>query len=253
MNTESLFTDIYTTRAWGSRESVSGPSSTHAQTVELRNQLPSLFSRLSIQSVFDCGCGDFNWFQHVSLGSIQYVGADIAEPIIKENQEEYTSSTIHFQKMDCLTDPPETADLWIVRDMCGLYSYESIQQLLLRFIESNSKYIALTTFPTHDTNIDGSTGILRPLNIQKAPFLFPDPLDQVEDNQQWFRKKSLYVYTRDQLVDLPFFTSPFLTSKIISSSVAIDQWNMGHGIQGMHGNPISNVPLRYQSLHGRKA
>jgi hypothetical protein len=248
MNTETLFTDIYTTRAWGSKESVSGPSSTHTKTVELRNQLPSLFSRLSIQSIFDCGCGDFNWFQHVSLGSIQYIGADIVEPIIKENQQEYTTSTIHFQKMDCLTDPPETADLWIVRDMCGLYSYESIRQLLLRFIESNSNYIAFTTFPTHDTNIDGSTGILRPLNIQKAPFLFPDPIDQVEDGQQWFRKKFLYVYTRDQLVDLPF-----LTSNLISSSIVIDQWNMGHGIQGMHGNPISNVPLRYQSLHGHKA
>jgi hypothetical protein len=189
MNTESRFTEIYSTWAWGSKETVSGSSSTLVKTIELRNALPSFFTKYNINSLFDCGCGDFHWFQHVPLGSIAYIGADVVEHMIRENQNEYTAPTVHFQKMDVLVDPPETTDLWIVRDICGLYPFESIQQLLLKFVESKTPYLAITSFPMEEQNVEGAIGILRPLDLQKEPFLFPDPIEQLDDDMQWFRKK----------------------------------------------------------------
>jgi len=246
MDTEARFTEIYSTCAWGSKETVSGSSSTLVKTIDLRNCLRPFFTKYNIQSIFDCGCGDFHWFQHVSLDAITYIGADIVEQLIKENQRDYTVSTIHFQKMDILVDPPETADLWIVRDFCGLYPFESIRQLLLKFLESNSNYLAITSFSMEEPNVEGAIGILRPLDFMQAPFLFPDPVEELEDGQQWFRKKSLSIYTREQLLELPFLnaTTP--------STSAVDPWNTVYGTQGMRGTLLSNVPLRQQTLHVHK-
>ena len=239
--TESFFTSIYKTNAWGSKETVSGHSSTLVRTETIRSNLPTLFKTLNIKSILDCGCGDFHWFEKVPLEStIQYLGVDIVEPIIVQNQKTYTKETIHFQKMNILEEPPETADLWILRDVCGLYSYDDCRTILKKFIESKSKYLAITSIEKTDENVDGMLGTWRALDLRKAPFQFPEPNQVLPDGQQWFRKKYLYVYTRDQILSLPFL------QKV---EVSFTDWTSEEQDPNTLGTNVNTIPLRLQKLH----
>jgi hypothetical protein len=241
--TESFFTSIYKTNAWGSKETVSGHSSTLVRTETLRSNLPTLFEELYIKSILDCGCGDFNWFQKIPLEStIQYLGVDIVEPIIVQNQNNYSKENIHFQKMNVLEEPPETADLWILRDVCGLYSYDECRVFLKKFIESTSKYLAITSIEKTDENVDGMLGTWRALDLRKAPFHFPEPTQVLPDGQQWFRKKFLYVYTSDQLLSLPFL------QKVEQHDIEWTTEEEQHDPNAL-GTNVKTIPLRLQKLH----
>jgi 2-polyprenyl-3-methyl-5-hydroxy-6-metoxy-1,4-benzoquinol methylase len=76
--TEKIFTHIYHTNAWGSKESVSGPTSTLSRTKELLEELPMMIKAIEPTFILDCGCGDFNWMKNIIIGSgIKYTGIDI--------------------------------------------------------------------------------------------------------------------------------------------------------------------------------
>jgi hypothetical protein len=205
---EQIFTKIYTTNSWGSKETVSGPSSTFAKTAVLQSEFPSLIKILKIKSILDCGCGDYHWMSQIPLPNIQYLGVDIVEDLITKNQETYTTDIVHFQKMNILVDPPETADLWLARDFCCLYGYADIKLFFQKFLESNSTYLALTSIQTDTENIDGIVGTWRPWNMSFYPFYLASPVVTLKDDTQWFRKKYLHVYTRDQIKASSLLSSP---------------------------------------------
>jgi len=196
---ETIMTDIYRNNSWGCKETVSGPSSTLAKTELLRSILRQTLNELEITSLLDCGCGDFHWMNHVDLVGIQYLGVDIVDALITKNQNEYTNDTILFQKMDILQEPPEYADLWFARDFCCLYPIADNKLFFQKFLESNSKYLALTSIDTEQANKDGISGSWRPLNMTIVPFCLHSPIVTIEDGLQWFRKKTLQIYTRQQI------------------------------------------------------
>jgi len=200
---EKVFTDIYMLNSWGCKETASGSSSTVARTTELRSQIPMLIEKLNIKSILDCGCGDFNWMKHVDLSNVQYLGVDIVNKMISRNQEMYTKSNIRFQITDVIYDPPETADLWIARDICCFYGYSEIKKFFQKFLESNSSYLAITSIQTEQENINGTTGIWRSLNLAAAPFHLSTSYTNMKDDKQWFREKVLQVYKREHIAACP--------------------------------------------------
>jgi hypothetical protein len=196
---EKIMTDIYTNYTWGCKETVSGPSSTLSKTTELRSNLRQALNQLQIDSILDCGCGDLNWIKHVDLSGNHYLGVDIVEPLITKNQKLYTTDTMVFQKMDLLQDPPEYADLWIARDFCCLYPISDCKLFLKKFLESDSTYLALSSIDTDQSSTDGPVGVWRQLNISLFPFCLHSPVISIDDGIQWFRKKTLEIYTREQI------------------------------------------------------
>jgi hypothetical protein len=68
---EQVFTNIYDTRAWHSKESISGNGSELIQTEQIINELPVLLKKYNITSMLDIPCGDFNWMQHVNLDNVK--------------------------------------------------------------------------------------------------------------------------------------------------------------------------------------
>jgi hypothetical protein len=201
MTTEAVFTRAYLKNSWGSKESRSGPSASLERTAALRTALPEFFSELKIQSVLDCGCGDWNWMRHVDLTGIQYIGCDIVLPLIQSLQETFSAPTVNFQVLNLLQDPPDTADLWFARDLCSLFSSEDMWLFFQKFLESESKYLAITSVETKDIYQDTFTGAWTPRNLLAAPFSMPPPLHELDDGEQWFLKKSLLVYERRQILD----------------------------------------------------
>ena len=245
MSAEQIMTDIYTRNAWGSQESRSGPTSTTHRTEQLRDQFQTFLKKFEIQSILDCGCGDWNWMSLVDLSNIDYLGVDIVDPLLDYLQTKFTKPNIRFQKMDVMEDPSESADVWFVRDLLCLYPFISYSLFFTRFLESNSKYIALSTVDSDEQNDPGILGIWRRLNIKEPPFTLKHPIYIMTDGKQWGRQKYILVFSRDQ-IQTWMDTEPFkTTSEAPPSSIPLD-------IQGMNAYKLSNIPLRLRSLNDHR-
>lgn len=238
--TEQLFTDIYTNNTWGSKETVSGPPSSLERTSELRVSLLSLFGDLEVQSVIDIGCGDWNWMQYVDLSDISYLGVDIVQPLIESLQKKYTKPNINFQKMNVLVDPGETADLWLARDFCCFYTPKEIQQFFQKFLESQSKFLAVTSIETRTPYQETLLGSWKSLNLLAAPLELPEPMTEYKDGQQWFKNKQLLVYNRQQILEWFAFKG---------SKIAVELPKQKRDKQDKNAHLVSNVSLRDVKLH----
>ena len=237
---EQRCTQDYATNAYGCSETPSGQCATLERTAELREHLPKLFQDLELTSLLDAGCGDWTWMSQVPLGSIQYIGADLVDDLLFKLQE-YSSETVSFQKLDIVEDPPVQADMWLCRDILCFYPYADIQCCLERFVESNSRYIAITSIDRVEPNRDSLKGYWRPLNLMLPPFSFPPPEHSCPDGQQWFRKKHLMVFTREQIQD-------WLSTTPLTATVEVEQPSMVNDTQDKNAHLVSNIPLRMRSI-----
>jgi len=173
---ESVFTEIYHKTKWGGSESRSGPGSSLIQTTALRAKLPLLLKEISTRSFLDIPCGDCYWMSKVELDVDLYIGADIAQDLIEDNMQRFGNSKRHFVKLDIAKHRLPQVDVVFCRDLLVHYSFKDIFQAVDNIKKSNSKYLLTTTFTRLETNEDIITGRWRPLNLQKAPFYFPDPI-----------------------------------------------------------------------------
>lgn len=181
-----IFTHIYRTNFWGGSESRSGQGSGLAQTVGIRRELPKLIERLGVKSVLDAGCGDFHWMSKIDLGA-SYTGVDIVADCIKHDQH-YENEGRKFICADVVLDDLPRADLIICRDVLVHLSYEECLHAISNFKRSGAKYLLTTTFLAHDNRDLLHDLIWRPLNLCKAPFNFPAPLELIAE--EWIEATS---------------------------------------------------------------
>jgi hypothetical protein len=193
-----IFTETFRNRYWRSKESVSGMGSELGQTEILRAKLPILLREHGIRSLLDLPCGDFNWMQHVDLSGIQYTGGDIVEELATQNQQRFGNAQRKFLHLDLLTDALPEADCVLIRDCLVHFSLAHISQALDNLKRSRIRYLLTTSFPGVEINEDIQTGYWRPLNLQKAPFFFPEPLVVLNDagskGKGMFRDKGLCLW-----------------------------------------------------------
>ncbi|MBN2536778.1 class I SAM-dependent methyltransferase [candidate division WOR-3 bacterium] len=179
---ERVFTDEFrrNRRVWKGRGSSSGPGSSLAQTAAVRRALPGLLKELGCRSLLDAPCGDFFWMRHVDLG-VDYTGGDIVEKLVEENRRRYGRPGRRFVRLDLLRDRLPPADLVLCRDCLVHLSFEHVALALANIRESGNRYLLTTTFIGHDRNDDILTGLWRPINLQRPPFNFPEPLRLIDE------------------------------------------------------------------------
>ena len=192
---KQIFTDIFLKNEWGGSESVSGPGSSLEQTRVLINELPKLFKQYDIKSILDIPCGDFFWLSNVNLADIDYIGADIVERIVEDNQNNYPKFV--FLNMDIITSSLPQVDLIFCRDCLVHLPYTDIFTAIENIKNSGSKYLLTTSFTDHD-NVDMFIGGWRPINLCKEPFNLPKPIQIInegctEDNGI-YKDKSMYLW-----------------------------------------------------------
>lgn len=109
--------------------------------------------------------------QHVlkKHNEIDYIGGDIVNALILENNKKYASKHISFITLDITQDLLPDADLIIVRDCLFHLSYADISLFLKNLSKSKIKYI-LTTGHIEVKNTDIVTGDFRKINLFTAPF-----------------------------------------------------------------------------------
>ena len=200
---EGVFTSIWRNNYWGSGESLSGPGATLEQTENLRKQMPVMFSRMGIWSVFDAPCGDMNWMQHVlEDANFTYLGGDIVGKIISVNQRRFANAKVGFVKFDMTADMFPTADVWLCRAVLYHLSNQDVYLALEQFAASNIKYILTTNCPTSEDhiNVDIRTGDWRPLNLMLPPFNFPrESLWEIDDYVEPHPPVTLVLWSREQI------------------------------------------------------
>jgi hypothetical protein len=188
---EKQFTQIYNSNKNADDETVSGIGSKIENTKELLNQIPQILKEYNISSVFDIGCGDFNWMRKIDLSGINYTGGEIVAEVVCANKK-YESKNITFKSFDITSDEIPTFDLIIVRGVLSFYNTKTVKSIINKIISSNSKYILLTNFT--DSN-------KTKVNFLNSPYNFPQPIKNINDGL--VKHLSLW-----KIVDLPIQVTP---------------------------------------------
>jgi len=199
---EDRFTWIYRNNHWTSRESASGAGSTLKYTENLRRELPRLWADLSIRSVFDAPCGDFNWMRHLLQDhDIRYVGGDIVRPLIDSHIARYKTDRIDFVQLDLIRDPFPEADLMICRDCLFHLSFDDTRSVLRNFLASGIPFLLTTTHRNDGfENRDIKTGDFRLIDLFAPPYSFPtDPLARIDDWLAPDPERQMCLWNREQI------------------------------------------------------
>lgn len=172
----------------GLPETVSGGGSTLAATENLRRELPRIFKENGIRHIVDAPCGDFNWMAHVDLSGKRYVGIDYSNKVLtrayenaKKQKAEFHPKVRTFISADIMQDDLAPFDLLICRDFFQHFPNARVWAALANMIRSGATYLFATSH-SNEVNEDlAKPGGFRPLNLEKAPFNLPPPLDRVDD------------------------------------------------------------------------
>lgn len=195
---EDIFTEIYDMNGWLSSESSSGRGSTLAVTAALRAELPPLLDRLGVRSLIDAPCGDFNWMRHTELGVESYVGADIVPELIERLNRRYSRDDRTFIHLDLTRDTLPSADALFCRDLFLHLSYADIERVKHTFLSSDCTYLITSTYPEVEVHVDILTGEVRPANLVRAPFNWPEPIELLIDDADEHMTRRMGVWRRDQ-------------------------------------------------------
>lgn len=197
------FTQIYHTNLWAGNDSLSGQGSGTDQTAEIAARLPALLKQYKIRTLLDLPCGDFNWMSRLDLDLDMYTGGDIVAEIIEKNQQFFLSQHRMFKVLDITCDELPAADILLCRDCLVHLSFEDIFKALANIKKSSIPYLLTTTFTLFRDNHDIVTGDWRPINLQKAPFNLPAPLELINEKcsegSGAFSDKSLGLWNLENL------------------------------------------------------
>jgi len=199
-NAKEVFLHHYEAKTWGDDESVSGAGSTIRYTENIRKIIPHIVDDLGALVILDAPCGDYNWFRMIEWErQIAYIGGDIVEPLVQQNESRFGSESRKFITLDIVHDSLPSADLWLCRDCLFHLSNRDIFLVLNNFIGSGIPYILTSTHPKCDRNDDIPTGSFRLINLQLPPFSLGKPVQVIDDWIEGFPVRQLALWKRKVL------------------------------------------------------
>jgi hypothetical protein len=147
----------------------------------------------------------------VDLKGVSYIGGDISESLIADNNERYASKKRHFIHLDITDDPLPDADMMMVRDCLFHLKFWLRWAFFDNFAKSNIPYLLMTMHHQEKNNRLGVNGKFKRFNPRAEPFLFEEPLemihetvdslpDDLTDYPNLFAVRSMGVWSRDQII-----------------------------------------------------
>lgn len=200
------FRHAWRTNFWSGPESHSGQGSSLDQTARLRDALPALLRRHGVRALLDAPCGDCHWISQVSLPGVSYTGGDLLPEIVERNRARFADTGRQFLQLDLTSSSLPSADLLLCRDALVHLSFADIGAALRNLRSASIRLLLTTTFPAESVNQEITTGDWRPLNLERAPFGFPAPIELLNEGctegDGQFADKSLGLW---RVAELPEF------------------------------------------------
>ena len=168
---------VFLNNSWGDKkETLSGSGSTKNNTQNVRKHLPPLLKKYSVASLFDAPCGDGNWIQHVDL-PCEYSGGDLVQEFVDANPP-----AVDVKLFDIRSDTFPSVDLWLCRACWYHLCFADIKASIDNWLNSDIKYLLVTTHEGGTYPNDIVTGGFRRLNLYEHDYFgLPDPIDQIPD------------------------------------------------------------------------
>jgi SAM-dependent methyltransferase len=175
----NYFNTIYRENLWKNDESISGDGSTLKCSYPYLSFLNEFVTDNNIKKIIDLGCGDFNLMKHFDFKNVEYLGIDLVNELIEQNNINYgtynikfTTNKIHDYEFD------DKYDLIICKDVLQHWSNVNV----ISFINSiknykycllindlkNNKYKTPIGFKTF--NADINDGGYTPIDLSIEPY-----------------------------------------------------------------------------------
>lgn len=144
--TKAAMEQIYEKKLWGGQPSdfYSGDGSHDPELVNPYLDVVSKFLKSFEQPlvVCDLGCGDFNVGKALVTYTQKYIALDIAENLIKRNQEKFKEERLEFHQLDIAQDDLPPGDCALVRQVLQHLSNSEVQSIVKKL--TRFPYVILT-------------------------------------------------------------------------------------------------------------
>jgi hypothetical protein len=176
----------YRARGVAPGESLSGGGSSDDETRAVRRALPGLLAELNVKTMVDVPCGDFAWMRQLELPVQRYIGADIVRPLAERLQAEFGNEQRSFMQLDLTRDALPACDLVLCRDCLIHLPFADVQRVIANVKRSGASYLLTTTYTEKKQHRDIERGSWNAINLQLAPFRFPEPLRLIHEQSTRF-------------------------------------------------------------------
>ena len=189
---KNAFRHIYLSNHWQNyfkldlQKSRSGPGSNLNYTSDMSRELEKFFAEKNIKTILDIGCGDFIWMNlllNKYYNYDKYLGLDIVDELIKNNNLKYSNDKISFKTFDLVKDEiPNGFDIILIRDVFIHLKNEQIVNFLNLLKNLDIKFFGVTSTPSLKKNNELKTiGRYRDINIEIEPFNLKDFLHKIDE------------------------------------------------------------------------
>jgi hypothetical protein len=165
-------------------------------TAKLRKELPVVFKKYKIQSIFDAGCNDCSWMSTL-IDNLDYYGGDISQPMVTDLQNRCPELNIVLH--DITTDKLPSVDVLFIKDVTIHLNNADKKKVIQNWLASNIPWI-MVTHDEFEDNVDFDYADGCPfafVNWEKAPWNFPKPTEVIYEVSDAGRCMALW--HRDQI------------------------------------------------------
>ena len=189
---KNAFRHIYLSNHWQNyfkldlQKSRSGPGSNLNYTSDMSRELEKFFAEKNIKTILDIGCGDFIWMNlllNKYYNYDKYLGLDIVDELIKNNNLKYSNDKISFKTFDLVKDDiPKGFDIILIRDVFIHLKNEQIINFLNLLKNLDIKFFGVTSTPSLKKNNElKAVGRYRDINIEIEPFNLKNFLHKIDE------------------------------------------------------------------------
>ena len=147
MSLQDKFENIYEKSLWGKNWKGEGGSGkgdgTSPDSRMWIKYITEFIKEHNIGKIADLGCGDWKFSRFIpwkELG-VQYVGYDVVEKVVENNNKEYSSTHVKFEHGDITAADVKGYNLVIIKDVLQHLSDEDILKVLDKVLAENQYVI----------------------------------------------------------------------------------------------------------------
>jgi hypothetical protein len=170
-------------------------------TAELRSQLPELFFKHNIKSIFDAGANDASWQVQTIGQHVQYHAGDHDHFAVLRAKELYPD--LDIQLHDMTQDPFTAVDLLFVRDVTIHMNNFYKRRLLKNWLSSSIPWLLTTQIQNCHENLDQDQQpgdwYFAEINWHLDPWYFPPAVEKIKD---FIDQRFMCLWHRDQIQEL---------------------------------------------------